>query len=196
MNDDIINFLYLGEYESASKIIAELLNTNTTEICTCISIKEPNTVSKYNIPQYSCYPNGTYEMLRYLRMSGDYGPSFVEIGEHFLESGHKQTAYLKYGENHAKLAELLGIVEIKKIERKRVFMSDIGKIIEKLDVKKQNDCFIKLAARIPIIQEAIKLGITNQKDLEEHLSRYLSQTTATRRRKNTWMLIEKLQGCE
>ncbi len=196
MTDELINYYINGNISSAYQIVKDLLSTDINDVCKCVSLIEQKEVNSHNIPQYSNYDKGTVEMLKYLRMAGDFGPSFTEIGEHFLESGHKPEAYIKYGENHSKLAELLGIVVIKKQDRKRVYLSEIGREIEKLDVNEQYDCFVKLSARIPIVQEAIKLGINNQTDLENHLKRYLSYTTAVRRRKNTWVLIEKLQGCD
>ena len=162
-----------------------------------IKTMQQKPVKSQNIPQYSSFENGTYQMLKYLRMAGDFGPSFLEIGKHFSENGHKKGAYVKYGENHAKLAELLGLVTIEKKDRKRVFLSDIGREIERLEAEKQQVCYTKLAARIPIVQEAIRLNLSNAKELEEHLRNYLSPITAVRRRKNTWMLIEKIiLGCD
>jgi len=196
MTQELINYFAENKITSPDTIVNELLNTSLEELCEWLRDLEQKTVNTHNIPQYSSYKDGTFEMLKYLRMSGDFGPSFPEIGEHFLESGHKSMAYIKYGENHAKLAQLLGLVEIKKTDKKRVYLSEIGRTIEKLSEEKQYDCFAKLAVRIPIVQEAIKQDIPSAKELEEHLKIYLSPVTALRRRKNTWELIKRLQGCE
>ena len=179
-----------------TKAVKWLLIVSMEELKIIMSTISQKPVTSSNIPQYSSFENGTYQMLKYLRMAGDFGPSFLEIGKHFSESGHKNGAYVKYGENHAKLAELLGLVKIKKTDRKRVFLSDLGREIERLDIEKQQDCYTKLASRIPIVQEAIKLGLSDAKELEKHLHNYLSPVTAVRRRKNTWSLIEKILGCE
>ena len=193
MTRELMDYFSTGIVSSPKKIVDELLCVGIDEIKKAVLATPQQTVTNHNIPQYSSFMNGTSEMLKYLRMSGDYGPSFIEIGEHYLESGHKATAYIKYGENHAKLAELLGIVVIKKSDKKRVFLSDIGREIEKLDSEKQEECYIKLAFRIPIVQEAIRLNISSAKELEVHLNTYLSPVTAVRRRKNTWSLIEKVR---
>jgi len=196
MTDVLFEYLQYGKTELPEQVVNELTQISQSEICNCISRMECPNVNSHNIPQYSNYDNGTYEMLKYLRMSGDFGPSFTEIGEHFLERGHKPVAYIKYGENHSKLAELLGLVEIKKTDRKRVYLSEVGKRIEKLEKKQQFDCFTKLAARVPIVQEAVKRGISSPKELEVLLNDYLSAVTALRRRRNTWILVERLQGKE
>lgn len=192
----LLVYIESGIITSAKQLVDELLNSTIEDIQqAALSIPQP-IVSAHNIPQYSSFANGTSEMLKYLRRSGDHGPSFIEIGEHFLESGHNATAYIKYGENHAKLAELLGLVSIKRLDKKRAFLSDIGREIEKLKIEKQDDCFAKLALKIPIVQETIRLNIESPKELEAHLVNYISPVTAIRRRKNTWLLIEKVRGGE
>ncbi len=196
MKDELVSFFITGEIFDTDELVKELLLVDNKEICDCVLNIEHIIIEKKTIPQYSSYANGTFDMLKYLRMSGDYGPTFAEIGEHFLERGHKSTAYIKYGENHAKLAALLGVVEIRKNGKNHVFLTDLGKTVEKLELSKQKECFIKLSARIPIVQEAIKQGISSANELEVYLKKYLSPITAIRRRRNTWVLIDNLRGAE
>ena len=196
MTEKLLEFYEKDIVVSPKQVVEELLCTDLKSIKEFIVSIPQKTITSYNIPQYSNYNNGTYEMIKYLRMAGDFGPSYLEIGEHFLENSHKKVAYIKYGENHAKLAELLGLVEIKKVDRKRVYLTGIGKEIEKLDVNIQQDCFNKLSCRIPIVQEAIKSNIASANELESHLNNYLSPSTARRRKKNTWVMIEVIRGCE
>lgn len=192
----LLVYMESGIITSEKQLVDELLHSTIEDIKQATLSIPQLIVTSHNIPQYSSFANGTSEMLKYLRMSGDYGPSFIEIGEHYLESGHKATAYIKYGENHAKLAELLGLVIIKRLDKKRTFLSDLGREIEKLRSEQQDNCFAKLALKIPIVQEAIRFNIASPKELEAHLVKYLSPITAIRRRKNTWLLIEKVRGYE
>ncbi len=194
MTDQLKNFFETGNYSSADSIIEQLIVSSKSDICDCIVSITQKPVTKYNIPQYSNYENGTSEMIKYLRMSGDFGPSYTEVGEHFLLSGHNSSAYTKYGENHSKLADLLGVAVIKKEDRKRIYLSEIGKIIEQLKYEDQKDCFAKLAVRIPIVQRALKLDIKTSAGLEVLLNDYLSPSTALRRKKNNWVLIENIRG--
>lgn len=196
MTDQLINFFDTGDYISSEKIVEDLIITSSGDICDLVISLNQKPVTKYNIPQYSNYSNGTFEMIKYLRMAGDFGPSYTEVGEHFLSTGHNINAYTKYGENHSKLSDLLGITVIKKTDRKRVYLTELGRTIEKLEYDKQEDCFIKLAGRIPIIQEALKNNIMTSKELEDLLNIYLSPKTALRRKKNNWVLIYKIRGCD
>lgn len=194
MDRNLEEFLNTGRAVSPISIVDAVLCVDRDEVREYALKSSNNPISKDNIPQYSCYDNATYEMLKYLRMAGDFGPSFIEVGEHFLGIGHKEDAYRKYGQNHSRTAELLGLVIIKKTDKKRVYLSEIGKLIERLEKEQQYECFTKLAAKIPVIREAIRQDINTARDLEVFLNNYLSPITAIRRRKNTWDLIEKLRG--
>ena len=56
--------------------------------------------------------------------------------------------------------------------------------------------FIKLSARVPIVQYALKNNIESDKELENVLGDYLARSTALRRRRNTWYLVSAIRGEE
>ncbi len=196
MNELITSYYSKGLCIDSECFVHELLITDVAVIRDYVTEIPQQVISTYNIPQYSSYEAGTSEMISFLRMSGDYGPTYSEVGRHFLEPGHKDAAYVKYGENHSKLAESLGLVRIEKEKKRRVYLSDIGRTIEGLDINEQKDCFIKLSMRIPIVQCAIKRGIVDYNALEELLREYLSISTAIRRRKNTMDFLLMIEGKE
>lgn len=196
INDIIVSFYRNDRTSDAKELVCQLIKCNPMEIRALMLDLDQKKVTTYNIPQYSSFDDGSIRLIEYLRMAGDFGPSFVEVGQHFLDIGHSEVAYTKYGENHSKLGELLGLVEIIKKDRKRVFLTDLGREVEKLDKEKQRVCLAKLSARIPIVQEAMKKDICDIDKLEQLLNIYLSAATALRRRRNTWDLIVLAQGCE
>ena len=189
----VCEYYETDNYSSADKLIDSLLECSRDNICYLISGLKQKEIITYSIPQYSSFADGTINMIKYLRMAGDFGPSFLEVGQHYIESGSDERAYVKYGENHAKLAEILGVVEIRQENRKRVYLNELGKALEKRSKLEQEDCFVKLSARVPIVQYAIKHGISDSKALEEVMRMYLSESTAERRRRNTWDMIVKLR---
>lgn len=193
VNAIVCKFYENNEYENADKLIDSLLECSKENICYLVSGLEQKEIVTYSIPQYSSFNDGTIEMIRYLRMSGNFGPSFLEIGQHYIESGSDKRAYVKYGENHAKLAEILGVVDIRKRDIKRVYLNDLGIALEKRSIEEQKDCFIKLSGRVPIVQYAIKQGLSDVKSLEMVMGQYLSESTVKRRRKNTWDMITMLR---
>ena len=193
INSIIYNFFEDGTYTDADELIDALLASSRENICSLISETKQKDIITYSIPQYSSFEHGTTHMIKYLRMAGDYGPSFLEIGQHYIESGSDKRAYVKYGENHAKLAEVLGVVEIRKENVRRAYLSELGKALEKRSIEEQKECFVKLAGSVPMVQYVIKQGIANSAILEKAMRLYLSESTAKRRRKNTWDMVQKLR---
>ena len=189
-------FYRTGEYDDVASLVDRLIECSRSDICELIRREEQGQITTGTIPQYSSFEDGTTNLIKYLRMAGDFGPSFVEVGKHYLESGHQERAYIKYGENHSKLAQILGMVTIKKEDRKRVYLSEIGFELEKRNEDDQHECFIKLAGLIPIVQYAVKNNIEDDRTLEKVLNEYLSPTTALRRIRNTWYLVAAIRGEE
>ena len=193
VNSIVCEYYETGKYNNADELIDSLLECSNENICYLISGLEQKEIVTYSIPQYSSFVDGTTNMIKYLRMAGDFGPSFLEVGQHYIDSGSDERAYVKYGENHAKLAEILGVVEIRQESRKRVYLNELGKSLEKRSEAEQEDCFVKLSGRVPIVQYAIKHGTPDAKALEEVMRMYLSKSTAERRRRNTWDMVIKLR---
>lgn len=193
INPLVCKYYETGRYNNADELIDSLLECSKENICYLISGLDQREIVTYSIPQYSSFSDGTTNMIQYLRMAGDFGPTFLEVGQHYIASGSDERAYVKYGENHAKLAEILGVVDIRQENRKRVYLNELGKALEKRSKTEQEDCFVKLAGRVPIVQYAIKHGIPDAKALEEVMYKYLSKSTAERRRRNTWDMVVMLR---
>ena len=194
LNQEICRFIEKKEYNSAEDLVGLLLEISKEDIRDYIRSMNIQDIAPKNVPQYSSISDGTIGMISYLRKSGNFGPDFDEVGKHFLGINHNEAAYKKYGENHSKLAELLGVVDIRNEGRRKVYLNDLGIEIEKLNVEEQEDCFDKLACRIPVVQYAIQNDIYDGNEVEILLQHYLAETTAKRRRKNTLDLILRLRG--
>jgi len=147
-------------------------------------------ISAKNIPQFSNYENGTINILQRLRMAGDFGPTFVELGEQFSEPGKKEAAYKKYGENHAKIAELLGLVKIIRESNSRVYLTQLGKVVESYTIDEQERIIERLILRIPIIKYLIKEQKSCSEEVTEALSLFLAESTAKRRKSNVERLLK------
>ena len=173
-------------------IINEMRNTKIEEIIEFIKNNETNEVNSANIPQFSFFDNGTIFLIEKLRMGGNYGPTFKELGEQFLGQGKKKGAYVKYGENHAKLGRLYDLVYIKKDRVSRVYLSTLGRILEGLEIEEQEELLSKFSFKIPIIQQCIKYDILNSDGVMELLMEYLSVNTALRRKSNVINILKML----
>ena len=179
-------------------LIKELSSISLPSLLTMVIDKSVPKIMTDNIPQYSSYNNGTKRLINILRMAGNNGPSFREIGIYLLRDGKSDVAYIKYGENHAKLAREYGLAYFTRSGSCKVYLTKLGKIIEQSDDDFQNDILVKLSLRIPIIQHCFKNLIFSPKDVEGLLNNYLSKSTALRRKNNVLIIINminsKLQG--
>ena len=146
------------------------------------------------VPQFSNFENGAYKLPELLSESNT-GYSFLEIGKLLLPTGKKDGAYTKYGENHSKLAEILGLVYITNSSKSRlVYISDLGlKFLELSDNAKK--LFLKYQIyNIPLIKYLFNICFNNVIDIEEFILDIstLSQSTAKRRSSNVKGLIKFL----
>ena len=164
----VAEYYMTGQYTDANALVEELLQLDRKDVCDIVVNLEQKVITTASIPQYSSFDDGTTNLIQFLRMAGNFGPSFVEVGKHYLETGHQERAYL----------------------------NDLGIAIEHRSVEEQHECFIKLSARVPIVQYALKNNIESDKELENVLGDYLARSTALRRRRNTWYLVSAIRGEE
>ena len=183
------NFKDPFEKKSVYQFISELYNIPLYTLLKIIIDKSDPIITTDNIPQYSSYFDGTKEIINILRMAGDIGPSFKEVGVYLLGKGKSNAAYSKYGENHAKLAREYGLVYFFHSSSYKVYLTKLGKMVEQLDNTMQDDILIKLSLRIPIIQYCFNNSIFIPKHIEKVLNNYLSKSTAKRRKNNVFTII-------
>lgn len=142
-----------------------------------------------NIPQFSSFEDGVYNVVTIIRQMGDFGPGYEKVGRYLLEKGKKPLAYFKYGENHSKVAQQLGLLKTKKEGKQtQVFLSEVGKIYESLDEVKRREYVNKHILKIPIIHKLVSKR--NGIDIYEELKIYLSESTAKRRTSNVRKIMK------
>jgi hypothetical protein len=149
-------------------------------------------ITSANIPQFSDFNDGIINVITIIRQMGDFGPGYEQIGKYLLGKGKKPIAYLKYGENHAKLAQQLGLLKTKKEGRHvTIYLSEVGKIYEALPEDEKMKYIKKQVLKIPIIHELT----FNKKDINifEELSLYLAESTARRRTSNVKKIMELVE---
>lgn len=171
-----------------------LLSYDLEEIIEIIcSSDNLETVTKDNIPQYSCMDDALYEVNRIL-VEAEKEMTFESLGEILETKRGENTANLialkKYGENHAKLATLIDLAVIgKKGNRSNVEVSILGKYFYALDEMSQKELARRLLLRIPIVQNAFKENKIEQIDTDMDI---LSVTTKKRRRSNVINVIRSI----
>lgn len=180
-------------YEASSSLCTYLLEKPLLEIFSVVlnnKIKE--NLSPRDIPQFSNFLHGTIKIVDILSRSGDFGMTFNEAGEYLTHPGKKTPADIKYGENHSKLAELLGLVIIKKKPSpSKVFLSPVGCIFHELTHEQQELLISRLILRIPVVQSILLSAKSRKTNITNHLQ-CLSKTTILRRKPNVIFLINYL----
>lgn len=210
MNNDSILHLYMMNkisisalYEQGRVALAkelshvlldEIENAKIDDIIKDVVQNSKPIILSGNIPQFSSFENGTIYLIKHLRMLGDFGPSLEEIGAQFLDGGKKKGAYVKYGENHSKLARQYDLVYFVKQGSNKVFLTELGKLIEKLEIGRQNKILEKLSLRIPIVQYCLKNNIKCPNNIERIMNNFLSEKTALRRKSNVCKIINLIIG--
>lgn len=194
MSELIKQYYKTKDCDNVNRLVLDLSVITREELISLICTFEQQRIEKDNIPQYSDFYKGTTLLIGFLRKSGDFGPSFEEIGKHYSNCPKKKNTYDKYGENHAKLAALLGLVVIKKEKTKRIYLTELGRGVERLSKNEQIMLLEKLAMFIPIVQYCLVNDISDRSELKNVLSTFLSKSTAARRNKNVWDLVQMARG--
>lgn len=162
------------------KFIQHDFNMETTEV-----------ITPKDVFQFSSLEDGTDKVCFVLNEAGNPGVTFIQAGKLLLDDGkhRKDTAYIKYGENHLKTGELLGLL----FELTRTyFVSCIGVIYLKLPEEDRKKLIIRLFLRSKLIARLIKASMTARVDARQFLY-MLSDTTYTRRKSNIKYILHYLQ---
>lgn len=155
--------------------------------------KQDISITSDLIPQFSSFDHGAYDVLKILWEDGDSGMTFLELGKKLEGPGKEKGAYLKYGENHAKLAELLDFVVIDNSRARQVFLTKLGKSFYNSDIRKQEEYIKRQIIRMDVIRDILNQKSQKAFNIEEYLRQFLSKTTAHRRAPNVRTLLKKIK---
>lgn len=126
------------------------------------------------IPQFSNFDDGTYKLIDILFNEEDRGLTFNELGEKLEGPGKKEGAYKKYGENHAKLSELLDLTTISHERPRRVFLTRLGKSFRRSDNARKTNILKNQIFRMDIIRDIIQNSQNKDFNLTSYLMSYLA----------------------
>ena len=140
-----------------------------------------------DIFQFSDLDDGTTVFCEKMSRTDNPGMKFIDIGRLLLDDGkdRKDGALVKYGENHAKTAEMLGLsFEL----CKTYYLSGIGYIYVELSKEQQDRFLTRLVLRNKLITrlyQATKNGNVNMREFMY----MLSDSTYVRRKSNVKKII-------
>lgn len=148
-------------------------------------------LSSRDIFQFSNVDDATKKMCKIVKENNDPGLKHLDIGKLLLNDGkvRNNVAYTKYGENHAKFAENLGVMHSLDSV---FFLSCIGQILDELDEKEYDILLIRLFLRLRLVQKLYLESINGMVDLRNCLS-VLSDSTYLRRASNVKTVLKILR---
>ena len=141
-------------------------------------------IKSINIPQFSNIDdlNGVLDIV----YSTD-NITFEDIGYYFYPES-KLHAQWKYGENHYKMAALLGLTSWDKPYR----VTDFGVEYMKIPKRERDVIRNKLIWRVPIVQQIMVKSLYDELKPIDVLAKYLALITARRRHSNVHVMVDLL----
>lgn len=157
-----------------------------------ITMETAEAITPKDVFQFSTLEAGTDHICQVLSEAGNPGVTFIQAGKLLLDDGtqRKDMAYIKYGENHLKTAEALGLL----YELTRTyFVSCIGMIYLNLDTEDRKKLNVRLFLRNKFVARLIKATASANVDARQFLY-MLSDATYIRRKSNIKCILRYLQG--
>ena len=153
-------------------------------------LSERTRIESGDVFQFSDLDDGTSVFCEKMRKTDNPGMKFIDVGRLLMDDGkeRKDGALLKYGENHAKTAEMLGLsFEL----CKTYYLSGIGYIYAELPEEEQKLFLTRLVLRNKLVTrlyQATKNGTVNMREFLY----MLSDSTYNRRKSNIKSVLNVL----
>lgn len=157
-----------------------------------IEMETIEVITSKDVFQFSTLEAGTDHVCQALSDAGNPGVTFIQAGKLLLNDGKQRSdmAYIKYGENHLKTAEALGLLyEL----THTYFVSCIGEVYLKLSEEDRKKLNVRLFLRNKLIVRLVKATSTGNVDARQFLY-MLSDATYIRRKSNIKCILRYLLG--
>lgn len=189
---DILSGNIAGIEQQSNDYLMELASIPLSyfvEYITSNCKREPIMAS--DVLQFSDINDATINVCSVICAKDNTGLCFQDIGKMLLNDNiaRSQTAFNKYGENHIKTAELLGLAF--KTGKRQYYLSSTGVAFCKLSEDIRDKILVRLILRNKLFVQLILVASNSAFDLEAFLYD-LSKTTYLRRRTNIKFLINLL----
>ena len=181
----------LGGLIDYSEFLSFLKDSSAEEIWSVISAyrTELTAITTKNIPQFS-EKRDMYKALKVIVAAGSTRLEYKDLGYYLCKIDRKPEAKRKYAENQYMLAVQIGLA----YEQKPLAVTDLGRAFTSLQQESDKDEILKrLCLSIPVLQQILLLAETQNVNVVEFLSAYLSPTTVLRRRSNIHTFLEWLR---
>lgn len=176
---------------NAEKLCSEICSTSIEQlILIALTQNRLCEISAKNIPQFSNFCDGSYNATKIVTNTFEMNLNYLKVGKMLLPIGKRDTAYIKYGENHLKLAQGLGLIEIS--NGIQIRPTDLGEKSLKIERLNFEELATRLIFRIPVVCELFKQLVIGPVSSCEYLIQFLSESTAGRRATNLRFLVKRV----
>lgn len=192
INNKMLYYSYVLPLEELEAYVRQILCVPIEQLVKRdIASETVEAITPKDVFQFSTLEAGTDYICQALSDAGNPGVTFIEAGKLLLDDGkpRKDTAYIKYGENHLKTAELLGLLfEL----THTYFLSCVGVEYLRLNDEDRRKLLVRLFLRNKFIARLIKATATGNVNARQFLY-MLSDATYTRRKSNIKRILRYLQ---
>lgn len=192
INKNMLYYNYDFPYEIVKDYVDKILSIPVDALVNQAIISPTlMAIEAKDVFQFSDFDAGSIRICTKLINVGNPGVTYLEAGKLLLDDGisRKEGAYTKYGENHLKLSESLGLTH----ELTRTyFISCIGMIYPDLSEENQKRLLTRLLLRNKFVIRLIKAADKGNVNLRQFLY-MLSESTYVRRRSNVKYILNILK---
>ena len=189
---DILNCNIKGIEQQARDYLEELANIPLSYFVDhIISTYKREPIMAADVLQFSDISDATINVCSVICAQDNTGLCFQDIGKLLLDDNipRSQTAFNKYGENHIKTAELLGLAF--KTGKRQYYLSSTGVAYCKLPDELRDKVLARLILRNKLFVQLVLVASNSSFQLETFLYD-LSESTYLRRRTNIKFVINLL----
>lgn len=196
LEKSILEKTFDSHKESVFARIEKLNNINIDEYIDYIKTYcKPQPVMASDVFQFSDFDDATINICKKISDAGNCGLKFKDVAKLLLTDNipRNDVALSKYGENHIKTAESMGLAF--KNDSKIYYLSAWGCVFDELSKDAQEKLLLRLIVRNKLISQLFIAAIHGAFDLEAFLYD-LSRSTYLRRRTNINRVIEWLNASQ
>ncbi len=178
-----------GNVEGVNRAISSIEGVNLDKMIeVSLTMDYEKELKPSDVPQYSTLENSLQRTLELLEFS-ETGMTFYDIGYDLMKPDERGAA-IKYGENHAKLAESCNIVSIDKRRKPAITKNtSLGSVLAYKKFEEKKDLYKKLLLREYALRKIIYYSSKGDIEYRKCVP-CLAESTAIRRRSNVKELLE------
>ena len=192
INEKMMYKSYSFDYISVLNYVKDIINIDYDSfIDYIINNYDVHYLTPDDVLQYSDLCDATINICCKFKQYGDSGFRFVDIGKMLENDGidRKDGAYRKYGENHSKTAENIGLLH--KIDY-TYFLSCIGNVIDLLTKDQQEEFINRLLLRNKLVRRLVYKCVVFHEASYSYECGFLKESTMNRRKTNVKKIISRV----